>query len=366
MKKIVATLAALFLMSTFAITGHAQMFKDIPNNSDSFYEVNYLINKEVISGYSDGTFRPTALIQKQHIAKMLVQALHLPTDNVTNPHYEDIPTDFLYYKEIAAAQNAGLFDKAPTFNPKSTITRADMAEVLARAYKLQAPEGYEDSFTDISADTPSYDAILAIASTGITIGTPDKANPGYRSFMPNKELTRMHFTAFLARAMTLQPYTFSLAQKSQHNYDVLIPAGTTRNLLYEPAGEGTWSVSNLTDGYMYNSYKEEETDERYVMSPPTADQKPLIIQKPIRIGTQSKLEDGPNATVTVVSTMAKTVVNGKKYEDLVLVEQYDRDTKNIYHYFFAKDKGLIKQELVAIGEQAKLTPEMTLVKQLVE
>ena len=57
--------------------------------------------------------------------------------------------------------------------------------------------------------------------------------------------------------------------------------------------------------------------------------------------------------------MAKTTVKGKSYDNLVLVEQYDHDTKNIYHYFF-------EQELVAIGEKAQLTPEMTLVKQLVE
>ncbi|HJH11091.1 MAG TPA: S-layer homology domain-containing protein [Metalysinibacillus jejuensis] len=366
MKKLVATIAALFLMSTFAITGHAQMFKDIPNDSDSFYEVNYLINKEVISGYSDGTFRPTALIQKQHIAKMLVQALQLPTTNVTNPGYEDIPTDFLYYKEIAAAQNAGLFDKATNFEPKSTITRAEMAEVLARAYQLRAPENYENIFTDINADTKSYEAILAIAEAGITIGTPDKANPGYRSFMPNKELTRMHFTAFLARAMTLQPYTFALPHQAQHTYEVFIPAGTTRNLVYEAAGDVTWSVSNLTDGYLYDMYKEEETEDRYVMHPTTGDQKSLVIQKPIRIGTQPTIEETTNMTVTIISTMAKTTVKGKSYDNLVLVEQYDHDTKNIYHYFFAKDKGLIKQELVAIGEKAQLTPEMTLVKQLVE
>lgn len=366
MKKIVATLAALFLMSTFAMTGHAQMFKDIPNDSDSFYEVNYLINKEVISGYGDGTFRPDALIQKQHIAKMLVQALGLPTDNVTNPNYADVPTDALYYKEIAAAQNEGLFDATTYFKPESTITRAEMAEVLARAYHLEVPADYEAAFTDITTSTPSYNAIVAVAATGISVGAPDSKQPGALIFMPNKELTRMHFTAFLARAMTLKPYTFSLQESPVYEYEVITANGTTQKLMYEYLEPFRWTVSNLTDAVTYPTYIEQESANHYKMQAMVANQRDLVVQKPIRIGTQPKSEANANTTVTVISTMAKTTIGSKAYTDLVLVEQYDHTTKNIYHYYFAEGKGLIKQALVAVGAQTQLTPDTVVIKQLVE
>ncbi|GGG18078.1 hypothetical protein GCM10007425_10640 [Lysinibacillus alkalisoli] len=360
MKKILATIVAFVVVGSFAITGHAQMFKDISPTSSSYFEVNFLISKEVINGYSDGTFRPNALIQKQHIAKMLVEALELRTEGVENPNFKDVPTTAVYYKQIAAATQAGLFEKSEYFNPTEPITRAQMAQIIANGFELKRTVT-EPIFVDVNDNTPNIDAIYALVENDITTGI--KQADGKLAFDPNRQLTRLHFSAFLARAMTLRDMDLAMDSSRDYYYNTILSDGIERSLFYEIRPDQAWNVANFTDALELPTYQEQETDDYYVMNGLNENQTALYISKPLRIGSQALAKEKNNTEVTVLSTNMWTTVNGETERNLVLVEQKYANKNYIYHYYFKEGVGLVKQELMAIDDKDEFRQNMILMKE---
>lgn len=80
-----------------------------------------------------------------------------------------------------------------TFRPDRTVTRAQMASFLARAFELPAAE--DAGFSDITDNTHAS-AINSVAESGITRGCGDGS-----MFCPGRETTRGEMAAFIARAL---------------------------------------------------------------------------------------------------------------------------------------------------------------------
>ena len=184
-------------------------------------EIHYLVEQDIAKGYSNNLFKPNDYITKAQVAVMLTRALGLNTIRVQNPNYQDVTTTHKFYKEIAAVQNKGIFDTAHKFHPDAPLTRGEMAIVLSRAFQLKGSDPYY--FTDVSKQTPGYKEILTLAHNHIVRGYENG------SFKPNDPVTRAHFSAFLARAMTL----------------------SKPNLLKDPAFEYTYAYYSLSDNKRY-------------------------------------------------------------------------------------------------------------------
>ncbi|MEE1130919.1 MAG: S-layer homology domain-containing protein [Caryophanon sp.] len=203
MKKIVIAALAFALTVSLTMPASAAKFKDVGEQHSLQIEIEYLASEGIINGYSDGTFKPNAPIAKKHIAAMLVKALELPTTNVQNPGYADVPTTHPYYKEIAAAYTAGIFGKATNFKPESSISRAFMAKILSTSFNLKSIAKNAVTYRDVAKNDEFH--------TPIQLVTMNNVAQGYRNvegqlpdFKPNALLTRAHFSAFLARAMSLK------------------------------------------------------------------------------------------------------------------------------------------------------------------
>ena len=148
-----------------------------------------------IQGYPDGTFKPNASITRAQMATML--ARHL-----TNG---DIPTAEATFKDtgknpskdaIEFVKQAGLFNGTTqtTFDPQRTITRAQMASLVARwvdtvcaqedskTYCQKASQG--TTFTDMPANHWAAQSIEKVSALGIMSGN------SATTFNPNGALTR--------------------------------------------------------------------------------------------------------------------------------------------------------------------------------
>ena len=74
--KAIALLAVFCIVfSAFTVTGQAASLGDIPSSAET--EINYLMQKRVINGYPDGTFRPAQAVTRAEAAIMLGKALNL-------------------------------------------------------------------------------------------------------------------------------------------------------------------------------------------------------------------------------------------------------------------------------------------------
>ncbi|MEK4283138.1 S-layer homology domain-containing protein [Ureibacillus sp. FSL K6-0165] len=172
-------------------------FKDVPTTHTYFEIINEMVNKGIITGYEDGTFKPNQMISRQHAAVLVSRATDLkPT--VPYQQYRDIPPTHVYHDQIKELQMAGIFevDSRRFFNPTQNMTRGEMAKALAIAFNLDIPEKVtEQTFKDIPKLHQYAPYIEAIYKAGITTGFEDGT---FRSAEP---LSRMHYAVFMYRAM---------------------------------------------------------------------------------------------------------------------------------------------------------------------
>ena len=171
------------------------LFSDVTTSHPYYNEITYLAENQYITGYEDGTFKPDAEITRAHGAVILARVLKLDLDNVVNPNFKDVPVTHEYYKQIAAAQNAGIISgkEGGVFDPNGKLTRAQMAKIIAEAFDLTGISSKQ--FSDVPTGNWAYSYVQALANNGVTTGYEDG------TFKPNDHITRAHFGLFIYRSL---------------------------------------------------------------------------------------------------------------------------------------------------------------------
>jgi hypothetical protein len=59
--------------------------------------VGYLAARGIVSGYADGTFRPSNPATRGQIAKIIVLGEGWPLDTSGGPHFTDVPPGYVFY-----------------------------------------------------------------------------------------------------------------------------------------------------------------------------------------------------------------------------------------------------------------------------
>lgn len=130
----VLILSFIILSSTFVM---ADGFTDI---EDSQYkdEINYLIEKEIIHGYEDNSFKPENKITRGEFAKILMDALELEIDPENAVQFKDVQGKW-YQGYIGAIYKQGLMVGIADdeFAPESNITKEELSVILIRAFELE-------------------------------------------------------------------------------------------------------------------------------------------------------------------------------------------------------------------------------------
>jgi hypothetical protein len=178
-------------------TSFAQpLFTDVPNNHWAYNEIQYWTDLGVITGYQDGSFKPEQPLKRAHAAVLLAKAMKLDTSHPANPNFSDVPTDHMYYNAIATIANMGIVTgkQDRRFDPNGTLTRAQMAAILTRAYNLTGT--IPQNFRDVPNDFWAYKEISALAANGITTGYKED-----HTFRPQNPVTRAQFSAFVYRIL---------------------------------------------------------------------------------------------------------------------------------------------------------------------
>ena len=135
-------------------------------------EINYLLEQGVISGYPDRTFKPNNNVTREEAATMIGIAKGLNgTKRATV--FPDVEVDSYASGYIQSAVEQGIITghSDGTFRPKDSITRGHMAIILQRAFNLD--EKSNVYFSDVYAAGTQYDAIDRITTAGLAVGFPD-------------------------------------------------------------------------------------------------------------------------------------------------------------------------------------------------
>jgi hypothetical protein len=153
--------------------------------------IDWLYDEGITSGCVIDLYCPNNVVNRGSMASFLAKALDLPstgqdffTDDEGNVHEPNINRIAAAGITVGCAPNR--------YCPSGTVTRAQMATFMTRAFDLDSTS--TDYFTDDEGSTHEA-RINALRAAGITYGC------GGTRFCPNGAVTRGQMAAFLYRAM---------------------------------------------------------------------------------------------------------------------------------------------------------------------
>ncbi|MGA5663816.1 N-acetylmuramoyl-L-alanine amidase [Bacillus bombysepticus] len=192
--KLIATsiLAGAILSYSSNISADTPKFPDVPKWAEQ--SVNYLVDKQVLIGYPDGTFGSNDSLDRASATKIMTKVLGIQIDSDAKPSFTDSQNHWAT-PYIAAAEKAGIIkgEGYGIFNPYGKVTRAAMATMLVNAYKLQSTANHNNQsiFEDLKGHWGEKYANILI-DLKISNGTDN-------GWQPNRFITRAEAAQLTAK-----------------------------------------------------------------------------------------------------------------------------------------------------------------------
>lgn len=148
----------------------ASSFNDVKASHQFYDAIQSLSERGIINGFQDGTFKPGQNLTRGQAAKIIAGVLQLDTKNVKNPNFKDIPASHQYYGAIAALKQAGIIDgyEDETFRQGANIQRNHVAKIITNALNLKTENIDALPFIDVRPDYK--EAIAALFENKVTTG----------------------------------------------------------------------------------------------------------------------------------------------------------------------------------------------------
>jgi len=155
-----------------ATTCPGQHFSDVDCTYWAYSYIQSLATSGVIGGYADGSFRPHSNVSRAELAKMIVIAGGWATVTPTTPHFNDVPANHWAYRfvETAYALNVIGGYSDGSYKPTNLVTRDQLAKIVvkARGYDRSTPSN--PTFSDVPASYWAYGYIEQAAALNILGG----------------------------------------------------------------------------------------------------------------------------------------------------------------------------------------------------
>ncbi|WP_284642501.1 cadherin-like beta sandwich domain-containing protein [Paenibacillus silviterrae] len=151
-----------------------------------------------LSGYPDGTFRPSKAITRAELATIVARIQGSSAKGEPLPiqaqGYPDVAPDHWAAEAIAHMQRTGLMlgDNNGLFRPEDAITRGELASIAARLLSKSAGAAQSGGYSD-TREHWAFEAIEKASRAGILQGYPDS------SFQPDNPLNRAEAVKVLNR-----------------------------------------------------------------------------------------------------------------------------------------------------------------------
>ena len=136
-KLLVLSLVFVMVLAFFAVKPlsiSAAGFKDVASDYWAKDQIDYLVSKGVITGFSDGTFKPEDAVTREQFAKMICIAKGLKEYKPAKSTFKDVASSRWSFGFIEAAVKAGYIKGYTdgTFKPANSITRQELAVLGVR------------------------------------------------------------------------------------------------------------------------------------------------------------------------------------------------------------------------------------------
>ena len=195
---VVAIALAVVATPSGPAAAQSNEFGDVPDDAYYTVPVAALAARGVFAGTEcDDGFCPSEAIDRKTMAVWIVRVLDGDDPPaLAQTRFNDVDAASFYASFIERMAElevtTGCGDRSG-FCPDRSVTRAQMAAFLSRAYKL--PDGPDPGFGDVPADAWYAPDVARLAASGITVGCGDRT-----VFCPSRDTTRAQMATFLHRA----------------------------------------------------------------------------------------------------------------------------------------------------------------------
>ena len=164
-------------------------FSDVTSEHWAYDYIDKLIDKKVLNGYDDGTFRPSQSVTRAEFVTMLKSAFRLVGNGSAS--FDDVADDAWYKEAVDACASLGIVSGMGdgTFAPNAEISRQDMCTMLKNVVDNKSI--MLDKQYDLSDFTDS-DEIADYAKEAINLFKEAGVIDGYENgaFGPRDAVTR--------------------------------------------------------------------------------------------------------------------------------------------------------------------------------
>lgn len=162
-----------------------------------------LAQRGLIKGFSDGTFRPDALVTRAQFAALVSAAFPDVPENQPATNFVDVSSDFWASKVIGNAQRQGFLSGYPdhSFRPDASMTRIQAIIAIANGLQLPAAPASNISIYQDRAQIPSYatNSLAAATQKRLVVNHP---NP--LQLRPLESISRAEVAALVYQGLVAQ------------------------------------------------------------------------------------------------------------------------------------------------------------------
>lgn len=168
--------------------------------------VQFLVDKKVISGYTDGRFLPDKTITRAEYTKIATSAYGIPELKPEKPSYTDVVKKDWFYGFVESAKQKGMIPFADTnfFFPNKQITREEaMIElVVALRNNPNPPELSEEMTNQFKQNVKDLDSISSLALPYMIYASSEGLIKGYAdgTIKPKNPISRAETATIIFRA----------------------------------------------------------------------------------------------------------------------------------------------------------------------
>lgn len=171
-------------------------FSDTPQGESEKLSVLNLYDRGIISGYTDGSFKPYNNVTRAEFAKMMTKSSDFTLITESKLSFKDINQDFwarpyvltLAEKEIFKGREGGIFD------PSGNITIGEVLAVINRTFVFYGNESPYNYTLNTHWSNKDFEAV-------VVAGIVKSTDSFYYPYTPDRKATRVECAVLLSRVL---------------------------------------------------------------------------------------------------------------------------------------------------------------------
>ncbi len=177
------------------------IFSDLDPGHWAYDNIMEMVERGILSGYPDGTFRPNNVVTRAEFAKIMVLTLELQTARPASPSFVDVGTDHWAFEDVESAKNylTGYQDRRTgelSFMPGGDAVREDVAVAIVKAQGYGGETANLSLLNQFPDQGEISDALRDHVAIAVGKGYMQGTDIG---FEPQKALTRAEACTLLLR-----------------------------------------------------------------------------------------------------------------------------------------------------------------------